>query len=87
MTLADTLQRNGLNNGQTAAIEAPYMGSRRAENRLPDIACVLRNGGQSALKSFDQVAAEYPDIETERVYVDAAALFLVSGVFSPESEH
>lgn len=26
---------------------------------------------------FDQIAAEYPDVETERVYVDAMALFLV----------
>ncbi len=26
---------------------------------------------------FDEVAAEYPDIEAERVYVDAAALYLV----------
>jgi len=26
---------------------------------------------------FDQVAAEFPDIETERIYVDAAALYLV----------
>lgn len=26
---------------------------------------------------FDEVAAEYPDVETERVYVDAMALFLV----------
>lgn len=28
-------------------------------------------------KVFDEVAAEFPDIETERVYVDAMALFLV----------
>jgi len=28
-------------------------------------------------KIFDQVAAEFPDVETQRVYVDAAALFLV----------
>jgi len=26
---------------------------------------------------FDEVAAEFPDVETQRVYVDAAALFLV----------
>ncbi len=26
---------------------------------------------------FDEVANEYPDIETERVYVDAASLFLL----------
>lgn len=26
---------------------------------------------------FDEIAGEYPDIETERVYVDAAALYLV----------
>ncbi|MBI1353526.1 MAG: isocitrate/isopropylmalate dehydrogenase family protein [Acidobacteria bacterium] len=26
---------------------------------------------------FDEVAAEFPDIETERIYVDAAALYLV----------
>ena len=26
---------------------------------------------------FDEIAAEFPDVETERVYVDAAALFLV----------
>ena len=30
---------------------------------------------------FDQVAAQYPDVETDRVYVDAAALYLVR---SPE---
>jgi len=28
-------------------------------------------------KVFDEVATEYPDIETERIYVDAMALFLV----------
>ena len=28
-------------------------------------------------KIFDEVAKEYPDVETEHVYVDAAALFLV----------
>ncbi|HVJ83003.1 MAG TPA: isocitrate/isopropylmalate dehydrogenase family protein [Planctomycetia bacterium] len=28
-------------------------------------------------KIFDEVAAEFPDVETQRVYVDAAALFLV----------
>lgn len=28
-------------------------------------------------KVFDEVAAEFPDVETERVYVDAMALFLV----------
>ena len=27
--------------------------------------------------AFDEVAAEYPDVEAERVYVDAAALYLV----------
>jgi len=26
---------------------------------------------------FDEIAQEYPDVETERIYVDAAALFLV----------
>lgn len=28
---------------------------------------------------FDQVAAEFPEVETDRVYVDAAALYLVNG--------
>jgi 3-isopropylmalate dehydrogenase len=28
-------------------------------------------------KIFDEVAADFPDVETQRVYVDAAALFLV----------
>ena len=28
-------------------------------------------------KVFDEVAADFPDVETERIYVDAAALFLV----------
>jgi len=31
---------------------------------------------------FDQIAAEFPDVQTDRVYVDAAALFLVQ---RPES--
>jgi len=29
---------------------------------------------------FDEIALEYPDVETNRVYVDAAALFLVEAV-------
>ncbi len=50
--------------------------SRRKKLTLVDKANVLPS--MAYFRSvFDRIAPEYPDIETERVYVDAAALFLL----------
>ena len=38
---------------------------------------VETDGVKMSINPFDEIALEYPDIETECVYVDAAALFLV----------
>ncbi|MEM9940663.1 MAG: isocitrate/isopropylmalate dehydrogenase family protein [Planctomycetota bacterium] len=51
-------------------------GQRRKKVTLVDKANVLPS--MVFFRSiFDEIAADYPDIETDRVYVDAASLFLV----------
>lgn len=51
-------------------------GRRRRKVTLVDKANVLPSMAFFR-RVFDDVAREYPDVETERVYVDAAALYLV----------
>ncbi len=53
---------------------------RRKKLALVDKANVLQS--MAFFRSvFDEVARDYPDVETERVYVDAMALFLVKNPF------
>lgn len=51
--------------------------SRRRKVTLVDKANVLQSMAYFR-EIFDEVAAEFPDVETERTYVDAMALYLVS---------
>jgi 3-isopropylmalate dehydrogenase len=53
-----------------------YARSRRRKVTLVDKANVLPSMALFR-RVFDEVAAQYPDVETERIYVDAAALYLV----------
>lgn len=68
------ISRRGAERIVRSAFEASR--SRRKSVTLVDKANVLP-AMAFFREVFDEVAASYPDVETDRVYVDAAALFLV----------
>ena len=64
---------------QSACTSAPSSSAERRAGAAPvtvDKANVCRRWASSA-QVFDEVAREYPGVETESVYVDATALYLV----------
>ena len=73
-----TITRHGADRICRAAFE--IAGNRRQKVTLVDKANVLQSMAFFR-KVFNEVAMDYPDIETECVYVDAMALFLVQDPF------
>lgn len=73
-----TITRNGAERICRAAFEIAK--DRRQKVTLVDKANVLQSMA-FLRKVFNEVALDYPDIETECVYVDAMALFLVQDPF------
>jgi 3-isopropylmalate dehydrogenase len=64
--------------GAERLFRAAFLQARRRRGRLAliDKANVLPSMAYFR-RVFDEVAAEFPDVQTERIYVDAAALFLL----------
>jgi 3-isopropylmalate dehydrogenase len=64
--------------GSERVIRSAFREASRRRNRLTlvDKANVLPSMAYFR-KIFDQIAPEFPEVETDRIYVDAAALFLV----------
>ncbi len=83
------LSKRGTNGEVTDVMRITHKGTERvcraafnlARQRRKNVACVDKANVLPSMayfrSIFDSVAKEYPDVKTEHVYVDAAALFLV----------